>query len=147
MPRRWPLLAPEQVPGLVDAEERFKSGRDALPTVLPRFGISTVRTVQDIFLGRRLTRPTALLGRWWRRSLEARWQTSDHFFMADGDSEVAWWEAVPLEQGDTVVEVGVHPGTVVAWRAHELRGVERLSERLSSAGISPVRWRDLTRPD
>ena len=117
-----------------------------LPSLLPRFGISRVRNVQDIFLGRTMTRPTAWLGRRWRRRLESDWMTSDHFFMADGEIGVPWWDAVPLDLGEAVVEVGAHPGTASGWRAHEFHGLEQLATRLAESGISPVRWRDLTSP-
>ncbi len=67
-----PSLPPSTVSSVAwCAMHKFPVVAAVLPTVHPRFGISTVRSVQDIFPGRRLTRPTALLGRWWRRSLEA----------------------------------------------------------------------------
>ena len=122
---------------------KFPVVAGVLPSLLPRFQIGTVRNVQDIFLGRSFTRPTAWLGKRWRRPLEKRWLTSDHFFMADGDTTVAWWEAVPLDLGDVAIEVGAHPGTMAPWRSHELYGLEQLSRRFAEAGISPIRWRDL----
>ncbi len=116
----------------------------ALPEVLPRFGIETVRNAQTIFVGSTGRRPTAWFGRRWSRRIERRWRTTDHFFMADGDIDVAWWEHVPLDLGDrATLEVGCHPGTDVDWRDHERHGIEQLADRISAAGIETLRWRDL----
>jgi hypothetical protein len=86
--------------------------REALRRVLPRFGITRVRTVQDIWLNRPLKSPTYWLGPVWRRALVRRFTTTDHFYMPTGTGDVAWPErllaAVASLRGS--LEVGVHPG-------------------------------------
>ncbi|MDH4169448.1 MAG: ChbG/HpnK family deacetylase [Acidimicrobiia bacterium] len=118
----------------------------ALDEVLPQFGIHTVRRPQDRFAGARYRRPSAWLGPMLARRIRTRWQTSDHFFMADGDPDVAWWDEAPLSES-TSLEIGCHPGRSVPWRDNERRGIEAVVDRWAVAGHHPQRWRDLTSVD
>lgn len=186
-----PLLAAEQVPGLVDDRGRFLPGRQAqlaaalgrfphdqlvaeltaqlrhvteqgvdldyvdshkhlhkypsvgraLDDVLPQFGLGTVRRPQDRFVGSWRRRPSAWAAPLLSRRLRNRWRSSDHFFMADGDPDIAWWDHVKPCAGS--LEVGCHPGRQDAWRDNEREGIDRLVARFGRDGIEPRRWRDL----
>lgn len=115
----------------------------ALEQVLPTFAIHTVRRPQDRFVGSRRTRPSAWLEPMLRRRIVQRWTTTDHFFMPDGDPEIAWWEHLdPIRDGS--LEVGCHPGRVDGWRDNERRGIETAVARFAADGVHPQRWRDLT---
>lgn len=123
---------------------KFPNFRKALPMVLPQFGISHVRTVQDTFVPEpSKTRPTVLLGSILRSPLERRWRSTDHFFMGDGDLTTDWWSQVPIPEHGEVLEVGGHPGTNEAWRAREADQLAKFVARASEAGVEFIRWRDV----
>ena len=86
--------------------------REALARVLPRLGITRVRTVQDVWLRRPLRSPTYWVGPLWRRALARRFTTTDHFYMPTSTDDTAWPErllaAAAPQRGS--LEVGVHPG-------------------------------------
>jgi predicted glycoside hydrolase/deacetylase ChbG (UPF0249 family) len=108
--------------------------REALRRVLPRFGVTRVRNVQNVWLRRPLTSATFWLGPLWRRALMRHVTTTDYFYMPTGtDDDDAWpgrllAEIAPLRGS---LEVGVHPGrggeapSVVAL-AEAARGRHRL---------------------
>lgn len=123
---------------------KFPNFRKALPMVLPQFGISHVRTVQDTFVPEpKKTRPTVLLGGVLRSPIERRWRSTDHFFMSDGDLTTDWWSEVPIPEHGEVLEVGGHPGTLEPWRAREADQLEKFLARATKAGAESIRWRDL----
>ncbi|MEE9416874.1 MAG: ChbG/HpnK family deacetylase [Acidimicrobiales bacterium] len=123
---------------------KYPNFRRALPSVLPKFGISMVRTVQNVFLPRPSpTRPTVLLGRFLREPIRRRWRTTDDFFMSDGDLTTDWWSALSMPTAGRVLEVGAHPGRAEPWRAHETDQLTRFAQRARSEGAELIRWRDL----
>jgi predicted glycoside hydrolase/deacetylase ChbG (UPF0249 family) len=85
--------------------------REALRRVLPRFGITRVRNVQDVWLGRPLRSPTYWLGPLWRRALMRRFTTTEHFYMPPGE-DGTWPERLlaAVEPLRGSLEVGLHPG-------------------------------------
>ncbi len=123
---------------------KFPNFRKALPMVLPSFGISHVRTVQNVFYpAPKKTRPTVVLGGVLRGPLERRWRTTEQFYMSDGDLVTEWWDKVPFPTSNAVLEVGGHPGTVEPWRAREADQLKKFVERATAAGAELIRWRDL----
>lgn len=123
---------------------KFPNFRRALPLVLPKFGISMVRTVQNVFIPRPSpARPTVLLGSFLAGPLRQRWRTTDQFFMSEGDVTTEWWSEVPLPTLGQTLEVGAHPGREEPWRAFELEQLESFVARAEAAGAELIRWRDL----
>lgn len=107
---------------------KFASFRKVLRSVLPRFGITRVRNVQNIYLRKLLRSPTYWLGSIWRRSLLAHFESTDHFYMATTAGDRMWWETVLDEVRDGSLEVGVHPGIHEAWRAEESEAAGRFAD-------------------
>lgn len=120
---------------------------EALKRALPRFGITRVRAVQDVYLKRPLTSPTYWVGRSWQRRLAAAFTTTSHMYMPSSAHDAGW--ATPLLarcgrlDGETL-EVGVHPGfESEAWRDEERRSVLELAVAARDAGHELVTWRDV----
>lgn len=117
--------------------------REALARVLPRFGVERVRTVQDVFLRRPLASPTLWLGRSWARAVRERFRTTAHFYMPTSAGDTTW-EAPLLAALDGLgggsLEVGVHPGTVEAWRAAEQDSAAAFAALARQHGHELVPW-------
>ena len=73
---------------------KFGPFREALASVLPRFGVRRVRNVQDVWLRRPLKSPTYWLGGVWRRQLTRRFVTTDHFYMPTSAHDTGWEDAL-----------------------------------------------------
>jgi predicted glycoside hydrolase/deacetylase ChbG (UPF0249 family) len=99
----------------------------ALAEVLPRFNIRAVRLAQDIFLTDTAFRPMSYLTRWFNRGLRRRFDTTAHFFMPETNDSTDWPDALlqKLPSMSGTIEVGVHPGRIVEWRASEERDLRR----------------------
>jgi hypothetical protein len=110
--------------------------------VLPRYGITRVRNVQNVFLDRPLTSPTFWLGPWWARGLRRAFRTTDRFYMPAGTEDAGW----PLPLLDRLagaggtLEVGVHPG-FEGWRGAEGRAVRAFAEAARARGHRLAGWR------
>lgn len=118
--------------------------RRALEMVLPRFGITRVRTAQNIFATRSLVRPTRWLGKHWDRCIRGRWRTTDDFYMMSSENEtLSESQLDAMLGGDGVLEAGFHPGTRESWRAAEWRALERLTEACHQRGVLLITWNDL----
>jgi predicted glycoside hydrolase/deacetylase ChbG (UPF0249 family) len=125
---------------------KFRPFRDALARVLPRFGITRVRTAQDVYLRRPVTSPTYWLGRRWSRALARAFETTDHFYMPTSAGDVDWHEpllALLAGLEGATLEVGVHPGTAEDWRRAELSSVVKLAEEAGARGHAVVGWKDV----
>jgi chitin disaccharide deacetylase len=117
----------------------------ALRTVLPRFGIERVRTVQDVYLSRALLRATYWVGSAWRRPLRRAFRTTDHFYMPASTGDLGWTDGLLERVGGLpgiTLEVGVHPG-YDGWRDDERRSANRLRERAGELGHELVSWREI----
>jgi chitin disaccharide deacetylase len=122
---------------------KFAPFRAALAGVLPRLGIQRVRTVQDVYVTRPLRSPTYWSGRLWGNRIRNRFETTDHFFMAAVNDPP--WAAPILERLATLegsLEIGVHPGSAVGWRARDREAVLELAQALGE-GVERVDWRTL----
>ena len=116
----------------------------ALGRVLPRFGITRVRNVQDVYLTRPLTSATYWLGPVWRRPLTKGFTTTDHLYMP-AESPTTDWPRPLLDRARTLsgtLEVGVHPG-VSAWQATERDGVERFARAAVEEGHGLISWNEV----
>jgi predicted glycoside hydrolase/deacetylase ChbG (UPF0249 family) len=119
--------------------------QQALRSVLPRFGIGRVRTVQDVYLSRPLFRATYWVGSVWRRPLRRAFRTTDHFYMPASTGDLGWTDALMgrvAELPGATLEVGVHPG-YDGWRDDERRSAGRLRERAGELGHELVSWREI----
>ena len=117
----------------------------ALRTVLPRFGIERVRTVQDVYLSRPLLAATYWVGPVWRRPLRRSFRTTDHFYMPASTGDLAWADDLLRRAGELpgdTLEVGVHPG-FDGWRDDERRSARGLSARAGDLGHELVSWREI----
>jgi chitin disaccharide deacetylase len=121
---------------------KIPSVRRALERVLPRHGITRVRNVQNVFLGRPLTSPTYWLGPFWGRGVRRGFTTTDHFYMPSGSEDAGWPEPLlnRLHRLDGSLEVGVHPGPD-GWRRAERDGVLSFAERARERGHRLADWR------
>lgn len=120
---------------------KLPSFAEALRRVLPRYGISRVRAVQDIYLGRPVTSPTYWLGPRWQRSLARAFTTTDHFYMPTSTADAGWERpllAIAQRLDGTTLEVGVHPG-----RSEERSALARFAPLARSAGHDFIAWRDV----
>jgi predicted glycoside hydrolase/deacetylase ChbG (UPF0249 family) len=120
---------------------------EALKRALPRFGITKVRAVQDVYLKRPLTSPTYWVGKSWQRRLAAAFTTTSHMYMPSSAHDVGWAEPLLARcerfPGETL-EVGVHPGFgSELWRDEERSSVLELAAAARAAGHELVTWRDV----
>jgi predicted glycoside hydrolase/deacetylase ChbG (UPF0249 family) len=115
----------------------------AMRAVLPRFGITRVRNVQDTYLRRPFKSPTFWLGRAWRRRIQASFDTTQHFFMPTNLEDARRMPAlVPLLRGESI-EVGGHPGTDRDWQIAEATSLPLFAKEARAAGHSIVTWHEL----
>lgn len=120
---------------------------DALKRALPRFGITRVRAVQDVYLRRPLASPTYWFGGSWQRRLAGAFTTTAHMYMPSSAGDVGWAEPLLARcerlDGETL-EVGVHPGYgSEAWRDEERSSVLEFAAAARAAGHELVSWREL----
>jgi hypothetical protein len=73
-------------------------------------------------------------------------ETTAHAYMPTSAHDVAWQEALldrcaSLPGG--LLEIGVHPGTLEAWRDDERRSLARFVPAARAAGHELVSWREV----
>jgi predicted glycoside hydrolase/deacetylase ChbG (UPF0249 family) len=119
---------------------RYGVFRRALEQVLPRFGITKVRNVQDIYLRRLIRSPNYWLGPMWRRAVMKRFTTTDHFYMPTSAGDTDWCEPLLERVTDGTLEVGVHPGYTEPWRNEERQAVPRFVEAARRRGHELIGW-------
>ncbi|HVP79581.1 MAG TPA: ChbG/HpnK family deacetylase [Thermodesulfobacteriota bacterium] len=123
---------------------------DAIARVLPFFGISRVRTVQNLFVRKPLLSPTFWLGPYWGRRIRKRFRTTRFFFMLRGNEEPDWirkdspWfkEMVQRCQGVTV-EAAFHPG-FTGWNDIERKSLVRFAEEAKDHSVELITWNDVS---
>jgi hypothetical protein len=123
---------------------KFEPFRAALAQVLPRLGVTRVRTVQDVYLQPARRSPTYWLRNRWRERIRSSFETTGHFFMA-ATGDPPWAEALLQrlpELRDGSLEVGVHPGRLEPWRDRDRLAVLELARGLGG-GVELVGWRAL----
>jgi predicted glycoside hydrolase/deacetylase ChbG (UPF0249 family) len=124
---------------------KFGPFRSALRSVLPRFGIRRVRTVQDVYMRRPLLSPTFWVGAIWRKRLNRDFLTTDHFYMPTSAGDRDWGALAPrLERlRGSSIEVGVHPGHEEEWRRRERAALAPFVAAARGAGHNLVGWNDI----
>jgi chitin disaccharide deacetylase len=120
--------------------------REGMRRALAKLGIRRIRNVQDVYLRRPLRSPTYWLGASWRGWLMREFDTTTHAYMPTSAHDVAWQDAL-LERcarlSGGLMEIGVHPGTVEAWRDDERRSLAAFVPAARAAGHQLVSWRDV----
>jgi predicted glycoside hydrolase/deacetylase ChbG (UPF0249 family) len=113
----------------------------ALRNVLPRFGITRVRSAQDTYLRKPLKSPTYWYGGVWRRRLMNHFMTTQHMFMPTSPTDARDMATRLLRKlrGHSI-EVGVHPGYAEEFRIAERRGVTEFASAARAAGHSLITW-------
>lgn len=122
---------------------KFRPFVNALRSALPRFGISRLRSVQDVYVQRPLKSPTYWCGFAWRRRIKAAFSTTDHFAMPACDEPEGWCELILQRAGRGVLEVGVHPGYAEAWRNCQRVGIVAFHAAASRVGCRFITWDDV----
>lgn len=119
---------------------KFKPFRDVLEQVLPRFGVTRVRTVQNVYLRRPLRSPTYWFGGVWQRQLRRAFVTTERFYMSASAGDAAWPERLLGVVSGSSLEVGVHPGYAEGWRDQERKAIVEFAERVRNAGHRLIGW-------
>jgi len=124
---------------------KFKPFRRALRNVLPRFGITKVRNVQNVYVVRPLKSPTFWFGRWWRGKVMKLFTTTEDFFMPASETlDTSWTKHLLARRSRAAsLEVGVHPGYAEPWRDAERRAIQAFADAARAAGHDLIGWRDL----
>jgi hypothetical protein len=121
--------------------------REALARVLPDFGITRSRGVQNVYLRRPAFNLTSWLGGTWEHRLRGRFETTDHFYMPSSALDTDWAEPLltgPLAaagEGETL-EVGVHPGSGEGWRLNERDDTIAFAIVARARGHQIISWND-----
>jgi predicted glycoside hydrolase/deacetylase ChbG (UPF0249 family) len=126
---------------------KFPQVLEALGRVLPSFGITRVRTVQDVYLRPRVGSPTYWLGRRWQKAIVRSFATTDHFYMPASGPDTDWHRILDRvsDSPATTIEIGVHPGTHETWRNEERTALEVFARRARSTPHVFVSWCDVDR--
>lgn len=122
---------------------KFAQFRAALTRVLPRFGITRVRSVQNVYLRRPLKSPNYWCGKLWLRQIQSAFDTTQHLYLPRSAEEETWAERLLARRLTGVLEIGLHPGVVEPWRASEMRGAEQLASIARRRSIPLITWRDI----
>ncbi len=118
--------------------------RAALERVLPRFGVTRVRNVQNLFLRTPFLNVTYWLGGPWRHRVMASFDTTHDFYMPSSGLDVAWAGALLARLPETgTLEVGVHPGSIEGWRRHERDDAMAFAPLARNAGHTLHTWHDV----
>lgn len=125
---------------------KFGPFRKALEQVLPKLGISRVRSVQDVYLKKPYKSFTYWFGPTHKARIRAAFDTTDAFYMPSSAWDVDWEQplvdALSRLKADTI-EVGVHPGYKDEWRAVEHRGILKFATLARQAGHTLIGWKDV----
>lgn len=124
---------------------KFGPFRRALRRVLPRFGITRVRSVQDVYLKKPLKSPNFWVGPVWRRAIRAAFTTTDHLYLPRSAEDEGWTAALldRLARLGGVTEIGLHPGREEAWRVSEKKGAIALARLARERGVGMCTWREV----
>lgn len=125
---------------------KFGPIRKALELVLPKLGISRVRSVQDVYIRKPYKSFTYWFGPVQRQRIRAAFDTTDAFYMPssawDTDWEQPLLDRLPHLNAQTI-EVGVHPGYSEGWRDYERRSILKFAQLARDAGHTLMGWKDL----
>lgn len=122
---------------------KYHPYREALKRVLPKFGITKVRSVQDLYLQKPLKSPNFWLGPHWKRVLDRMFTTTDHLFLPRSAFDLDWTATLLKLPLTGTIEFGLHPGTSEPWRIEEHRDAILLAKRARDQGHTLISWNDL----
>jgi predicted glycoside hydrolase/deacetylase ChbG (UPF0249 family) len=125
---------------------KFGPFRKALAAVLPKLGISRVRSVQDVYLKKPYKSFTYWFGPLHRARIRSLFDTTDAFYMPSSAWDLDWERPLLRRIGSLVadtIEVGVHPGYAEDWRAVERRGILSFASLAKEAGHTLIGWKDV----
>jgi predicted glycoside hydrolase/deacetylase ChbG (UPF0249 family) len=126
---------------------KFKPFRLAMREVLPSFGITRVRTVQDVYFQLPWKSPTYWLGGLWQRGIKRHFTTTDHLYLPTLSNDMHWPEKLlkRIEGSDAAetLEIGVHPGSDEPWRVLERDTCGPFAEGARQAGHTLMTWHDM----
>lgn len=115
----------------------------ALRRVLGRYGITKVRSVQDVYLKAKWLSPTFWLGARWRQRIRRDFVTTDHFYMPTSTGDRIWGtDILKTLKGDTL-EIGLHPGYEESWRNAERVTVQSFAKAIDRESCRLISWREL----
>lgn len=125
---------------------KFGPFRKALAMVLPKLGITRVRSVQDVYLKKPYKSFTYWFGPAHRARIRSLFDTTDAFYMPSSAWDLDWQAPLvrrlaSLRAG--TIEVGVHPGYAEDWRAVERQGVLAFAQLARDAGHTLIGWKDV----
>ena len=125
---------------------KFKPFVQTLAEILPRYGLSRVRNVQNQYTTLPLISPTFWFGSFWRRRIMTNFCTTPHFFMGAGSGDLSWVTTILDREICGPLEVGVHPGHPTHpenWRNFEREACLLLATEARKRGISLIGWKDV----
>ena len=123
---------------------KFPQFREALRSVLPKFGIRRVRSVQTLYLDFPWRRPTYWLGLRWREKLRREFTTTDSMFMPVGGVNDDWQtKLVALAPSEGALEVGIHPGRSEPWRSQQALAAEEFASTCRESKVELISWHDI----
>lgn len=125
---------------------KFGPIRKALELVLPKLGISRVRSVQNVYIKRPYKSFTYWFGRVQRERIRAAFDTTDAFYMPSSAWDVDWEQPLLNRLASLnaqTIEVGVHPGYSEPWRDLERQSILKFAELARIAGHTLIGWKDL----
>ncbi|UZR28742.1 carbohydrate deacetylase [Methylococcus mesophilus] len=122
---------------------------DAIAKVLPHFGISRVRAVQNIYVRKPLGSPTFWLCHYWGRSIRKKFMTTKFFFMprtGEGlgliNNESTWFDGLVRKCQSETIEAGFHPG-FIGWNDIERRALIAFAEQANKHSIELINWNEI----
>lgn len=126
---------------------KFKPFRLALQRVLPSFGLTRVRTVQDVYFRVPWKSPTYWLGGFWQRGIKRHFTTTNHLFLPTNSHDRQWpdklLQRISGSGDDASLEIGVHPGLSEPWRELERVTCGPFADGAKAAGHRLITWNEL----
>ena len=131
---------------------KFPSFLLALNDITKTSGINKVRRVQNVFINPHKTGVTSILNSIFAHYISRRFKSTDYFYMSANSLDKKWSDALLKELDllppNSIIEVGVHPGTSLtgeeAWRVDEYKDVIEFSEKIRKGGkYQLINWNEV----
>ena len=100
----------------------------AIGSIKNQINIQKVRNYQNIFLTKKFLSPTFLLGPLFKKNINKYFKTTNFFFMNSNKNDSNWMKDLFELNINGSLEIGVHPGPRVDWRAKEFESCLIISE-------------------
>lgn len=131
---------------------KFPSFLLALNDITQSSGINKVRRVQNVFIKPHKTGVTTILNSIFAHYISSRFKSTDYFYMSANSLDKQWSDALLKELDllptNSIIEVGVHPGTSLTgeegWRFDEYEDVIEFSEKIRKGGKHQlINWNEV----